>query len=107
MPFQKRIFGHMTSLIGENVITAYSENIPGLLHTPAKYEKNPPYGCEAIAKRKCRSGRSGKSSRASGVASPINKQASLVGRLILLNRASTYMEFDCITQVPTEASYLL
>ena len=41
----------MTSLIGENVITAYSENIPGLLHTPAKYEKNPPYGCEAIAKK--------------------------------------------------------
>ena len=24
-----------TSLIGENVIAAYSENFPGLLHTPA------------------------------------------------------------------------
>ena len=27
------------------------KNFPGLLHTPAKYEKNPPYGCEAIAKK--------------------------------------------------------
>ena len=25
MPFHKRIFGHVTSLIGENVIAAYSE----------------------------------------------------------------------------------
>ena len=46
-----RIFGHVTSLIHENVIAAYLENLPGLLHTPAKYETNPPYGCEAIAKR--------------------------------------------------------
>ena len=49
------------------------KNFPGLLHTPAKYEKNPPYGWKAIAKRKCGSG---------GVASPIYKQASLAGRLI-------------------------
>ena len=48
------------------------KNFPGLLHTPAKYEKNPPYGCEAITKRKCGS---------RGVASPIYKQASLVGCL--------------------------
>ena len=52
------------------------KNIPGLLHTPAKYEKNPPYGCEAIVERKCGSGESG------GVASPIYKQASLAGLLI-------------------------
>ena len=45
---------------------------PGLLHTPIKYEENPLYGCKAIAKRKCGSG---------GVASPIYKQASLMGRL--------------------------
>ena len=53
-------------------MTTYSKFFPGLLHTPTKYEENPPYGCEAIAKRKCGSG---------GVASPIYKQASLVGRL--------------------------
>ena len=41
------------------------KNFPGLLHTPAKYDKNPPYGCEAIAKRKCGS---------NGVASPIYKR---------------------------------
>ena len=51
------------------------KNFPGRLHTPAKYEKNPPYDCEAIAKRKCGSGGPG------GVVSPIYKQASLVGRL--------------------------
>ena len=36
-------------------------------------KKNPPYGCEPIAKRKC------------GVASPIYKKASLVGHLITLD----------------------
>ena len=64
-PSKKCIFGHVTSLIGENVIAANSENFPGLLHTPAKYEKNPPYGYETIAKY---------------------KQASLAGRLIGTNR---------------------
>ena len=44
------------------------KNFPGVLHTPAKYEKNPPYGCEAIAKRKCGCG---------GVASSLHE-----GRLI-------------------------
>ena len=50
------------------------KNFPGLLllYTPAKYEKNLPYRCEAIVKRKCKSG---------GVASLIHKQASLVERL--------------------------
>ena len=52
------------------------KNFPGILHTPAKYEKNPPYGCEAIVKRKCRSSGSGR------VASPIYKQASREERLI-------------------------
>ena len=42
-PFQKPIFGHVTSRIGENVIAAQKKNLPGLLHAPAKYEKNPPY----------------------------------------------------------------
>ena len=44
------------------------------MHTPAIYEKNLPYGCEAIVKRKCGSGR---------VTSPIYKQASLVGHLMI------------------------
>ena len=43
----------------------FQKTFPGLLHTPAKCEKNPPYVCEAIAKRNCGSG---------GVASPMNKQ---------------------------------
>ena len=55
--------------------STFRKKIPGLLHTPAKYEKNPPYGYEAIAKRKCGSG---------GVISPIHKQASLAGHLINL-----------------------
>ena len=50
-PSKKHIFGHVFSLIVENVTAAYSENFLGLLHTPAKYEKNPPYGFEAIAKK--------------------------------------------------------
>ena len=37
-PSKKRIFGHVTS-------QGYC-----IVHTPAKYEKNPPYGCKAIAK---------------------------------------------------------
>ena len=54
-------------------------NFPGLPYTPAKYEKNLPYGCEAIVKRKCRA------SGSSGVASPIYKQASPVGRFNILS----------------------
>ena len=77
-PSKKRIFGHVTSLIGEMSLQHIQKNFPGLLHTPAKYEKNPPYGCKAIAKRKCGSGSSG------GVASPIYKQVSLVGYLIII-----------------------
>ena len=72
---QKHIFGHVTSLIRLVKMSSQhiQKNFPGLLHTPAKYEKNPHYGCEAIAKRKCRS---------RGVASPIYKQAFLAGCLI-------------------------
>ena len=71
-PSKKRIFGHVTSHVSSQHI---QKNFPGLLHTPAKYEKNLPYGCEAIAKRKCGS---------SGVASPIHKQASLAGCLTII-----------------------
>ena len=51
-PSKKRIFGHVTSLVKMST-QIIQKNFPGLLHTPATYEKNPPYGCEAIAKRKC------------------------------------------------------
>ena len=67
--------GHI-NLIGGLVTHNPPKNFPGLLHTPAKYEKNPPSACEAIAKKKCRSSESG------GVASPVYKQVSLAGRLI-------------------------
>ena len=40
-------------------------------------KKNLPYGCEAIAKRKCRPHGAGR------VTSPIYKKVSLAGRLIL------------------------
>ena len=86
-PSKKCIFSHMISLIGENFICKHiQKNFPGLLHTPAKYEKNPPYGCEAIVKRKCRSGSSG------GSASPIFKQASLTGRLSI-NHSSNFQYY--------------
>ena len=49
-PSKKCLFGHVTSLMkmSSQHIQKY---LPGLLHTPAKYEKNLPYGCKAIAKR--------------------------------------------------------
>ena len=50
-PSNKRIFGHVTSLIGKNLIAAYSDKVTGLLHTPAKYEKNPPYDCSYCEKK--------------------------------------------------------
>ena len=59
------------------------KNFPGLLHTPAKYEKNPPYGCESIVKRKCGYGR---------VASRIYKQASLAGRLTISEHKGSYVK---------------
>ena len=58
-----------------------------LLHTPVKYEQNPPYGCEAIAKRKCGSG---------GVSSPIYKQASRKGRLIIREKCHVLVQQWCL-----------
>ena len=37
-PSKQRIFGHVTSLIGENVIADNQKHFPEILHTPAKYE---------------------------------------------------------------------
>ena len=54
-------------------MTPYSEIFPRATAYTYQNEQNPPYGYEAIAKRKCGSG---------GVASPIYKQAS---RLIILH----------------------
>ena len=84
--------GHI-NLIGGLVTRNPPKNFPGLLHTSGKYEKNPPYGCKAIAKRNCGSG---------GVASPIYKQESLAGRLIILTQLEQvlamvlYNSTDCL-----------
>ena len=62
------------------------KNSPGLLYIPAKYEKSAPYSIGAIAKTKCGAGGAGGSGgagRAGGLASPIYKQASREGHLIL------------------------
>ena len=79
-PSKKRIFGHVTSVIGRNVTAAYPKNSPGLLHTPAKFEGNPLNGHRVMRKRKRRA-------RGAGGARypPIYKQASLVGRLMIYN----------------------
>ena len=65
------------------------KNFPGLLHTPATYEKYLPYGCEAIVKRKWGSGGSG--SRFSHK----YKQTSLVEHL--MNIWEKEVEFICFT----------
>ena len=51
------------------------KNSPRLLPKPAKFEKNPPNGYRVIRKTKCGAGGAG--------SSPIHKQASLAGRLII------------------------
>ena len=53
---------------------------PRLLHTPAKFEKNPPSGARVMRKIKCEAGRAAGAGGARYP--PIHKQASLVGRLI-------------------------
>ena len=64
------------------------KNSPRLLPKPAKFEKNPPNGYRVIRKTKCGAGRAGGAAGAAGAggarSSPIHKQASLAGRLILL-----------------------
>ena len=49
-----------------------------LLPKPAKFEKNPPNGYRVIKKTKCGAGGAGRA-----WSSPIHKQASLAGRLII------------------------
>ena len=53
------------------------KNSPRLLPKPAKFEKNPPNGYRVIRKTKCGAGGAG--------SSPIHKQASRKGRLIILD----------------------
>ena len=55
------------------------KNSPGLLPKPAKFEKNPPNGYRVIRKTKCGAGGAG-----GARSSPIHKQASLAGRLMIL-----------------------
>ena len=63
------------------------KNSPRLLPKPAKFEKNPPNGYRVIRKTKCGAGGAagaGGAGRAGGAgSSPIHKQASLAGRLII------------------------
>ena len=64
------------------------KNSPGLLPKPAKFEKNPPNGYRVIRKTKCGAGRAAGAGGAGGAgSSPIHKQASLVGRLIIRESA--------------------
>ena len=56
------------------------KNSPRLLPKPAKFEKNPPNGYRVIRKTKCGAGGAG-----GARCSPIHKQASLAGRLIMLH----------------------
>ena len=69
------------------------KNSPGLLYIPAKYEKSAPYSIGAIAKTKCRAGTAGRAGGSSGLASPIYKQASLMGRLNIGARGVTVKSF--------------
>ena len=66
------------------------KNSPRLLPKPAKFEKNPPNGYRVIRKTKCGAGGAGGAGGAAGAggaggarSSPIHKQASLAGRLII------------------------
>ena len=63
------------------------KNSPRLLPKPAKFEKNPPNGYRVIRKTKCGAGGAGGAAGAGGAggagSSPIHKQASLAGRLII------------------------
>ena len=57
------------------------KNSPRLLPKPAKFEKNPPNGYRVIRKTKCGAG--GAAGAGGAGSSPIHKQASLAGRLIM------------------------
>ena len=57
------------------------KNSPRLLPKPAKFEKNPPNGYRVIRKTKC--GAAGAGGAGGAGSSPIHKQASLAGRLII------------------------
>ena len=54
------------------------KNSPRLLPKPAKFEKNPPNGYRVIRKTNCGAG-----GAAGAGSSPIHKQASLAGRLMM------------------------
>ena len=62
------------------------KNSPRLLPKPAKFEKNPPNGYRVIRKTKC--------GAAGAWSSPIQKQASHKGRLILLQSPSCPITFN-------------
>ena len=74
------------------------KNSPGLLHTPAKFEKNQPNGHRVIRKTKHRAGRPGRTGFP-----PIYKQASLVGRLII---TFVWHQVLCLKVIAAVCKYL-
>ena len=61
------------------------KNSPRLLPKPAKFEKNPSNGYRVIRKTKCGAG--GAAGAGGARSSPIHKQASRKGRLIMVTNA--------------------
>ena len=68
------------------------KNSPRLLPKPAKFEKNPPNGYRVIRKTKCGAG--GTAGAGGAWSSPIHKQASLAGRLMILKKQNAHQKFS-------------
>ena len=77
------------------------KNSPRLLPKPAKFEKNLPNGYRVIRKTKCGAGGVGGAAGAGGAGgarcSPIHKQASLAGRLIIPHHVWITLPSDVLT----------
>ena len=76
------------------------KNSPGLLPKPAKFEKNPPNGYRVIRKTKCGAGGAG-----GARSSPIHKQASLAGRLIISGAAAEIQGPLVLIQINIQAAW--
>ena len=71
------------------------KNSPRLLPKPAKFEKNPPNGYRVIRKTKC--GAAGAGGAGGARSSPIHKQASLAGRLIMTMPSKAWVDLEVQT----------
>ena len=102
LPHRKKTFLVMWPLwLVEMSLQHIQKNSPRLLPKPAKFEKNPPNGYRVIRKTKCRAG--GAAGAAGAGSSPIHKQASLAGRLIiaarqLINHTQLFYK-DCLLAI--------